>query len=93
MRYVQNKLVLRVTDSKQRKSRWPHLRSNFREILTEGDFHVSGPLGEERTETELAGLARLSFRFNRRSLGRLRQLIDYLNQTTPTAEPATPKLN
>jgi len=58
------------------------LRANFRDVRTEGDFHGSGPLPEERQEIELACYARLAFRFNRRSLGRLRQLIDYLNQTT-----------
>ena len=88
MRYVRNKLVLRLQTAPN-EEQLAHLRANFREILTDGDFHVSGPLAEERQETALAGLARLSFRFNRRSLGRLRQLIDYLNQTTVAAKPAS----
>jgi len=40
-------------------------------------------LPEERDELDLLKLPRLMFRFNRRSLGRLRQLIDYLNSKCP----------
>ncbi|HEY5311116.1 MAG TPA: LOG family protein, partial [Pirellulales bacterium] len=87
MRYVRNKLVLRLQAAPS-DEQMEHLRAKFRDILIEGDFHLSGPLPEERQETELARYARLAFRFNRRSLGRLRQLIDYLNQTTELAAPA-----
>jgi hypothetical protein len=37
-------------------------------------------LPEEVEDSALAGLPRLTFVFNRRSFGRLRQLIDALNQ-------------
>ena len=40
---------------------------------------VSGALPVERDEPALADLHRLTFLFNRRDHGRLRQLIDYLN--------------
>jgi hypothetical protein len=87
MRYVRNKLVLRL-QAPPSDEQMEHLRTKFHDILTEGDFHLSGPLPEERQETELTRFARLAFRFNRRSLGRLRQLIDYLNQTTVIATQA-----
>jgi uncharacterized protein (TIGR00730 family) len=44
-----------------------------------GGFRVSGPLAVERDEPALADLPRLVFGFNRRDHGRLRMLIDYLN--------------
>ncbi len=42
-------------------------------------FSVQPPTVEERPKPEHQGLARLAFGFNRRSYGRLRQLIDVLN--------------
>jgi hypothetical protein len=41
---------------------------------------LSDALAEERDEPELARLPRLVFEFNRRSFGRLRQLIDLINR-------------
>lgn len=78
MRYVKNKLVLRLKEAPT-----PELLAainvEFADIVNGGDFTVGGPLGEEKDEPDLAALPRLIFRFNRRSLGRLRQLIDALN--------------
>jgi uncharacterized protein (TIGR00730 family) len=78
MRYVKNKLVLRLKEAPT-----PELLAAinvaFADIVNGGDFTVGGPLGEEKDEPDLAALPRLIFRFNRRSLGRLRQLIDALN--------------
>lgn len=79
MRYVRNKLVLRL-HSAPSDALLADINAHFRDILTEGEFKVSGPLTEEKQETELAKLSRLVFKFNRRSLGRLRQLIDALNR-------------
>jgi uncharacterized protein (TIGR00730 family) len=79
MRYVKNKLVLRLKEA-------PHpqlleeINQSFSDILSSGTFEVSGPLPEEKDEPDLANYPRLVFRFNRRSLGRLRQLIDALNR-------------
>jgi hypothetical protein len=49
-------------------------------VLAGGRFRLSAALPDERDEPELASLPRLVFRFDRRSLGRLRQLIDELNR-------------
>jgi hypothetical protein len=79
MRYVRNKLVLRLSEA-------PHellladINEHFTDILSDGEFRVSGPLPEEKDEPQLTLLPRLVMRFNRRSLGRLRQLIDCLNR-------------
>ena len=56
------------------------INDRFRDILTEGRFTVGSPLPEERDESDLAALPRLIFHFDRRSFGRLRQLIDCINQ-------------
>jgi hypothetical protein len=52
------------------------------DILIEGEFRQTGPLRAELDETHLADLPRLAFHFNRRDLGRLRQLIDCINRGT-----------
>ena len=48
-------------------------------VKVKGEFRVSGALNVERDEPVLAHLHRLVFAFNRRDHGRLRELIDYLN--------------
>ncbi|CAF0704589.1 LOG family protein [Candidatus Methylacidithermus pantelleriae] len=55
--------------------------AQFRDILTRGRFELrKGPLPGEGQESELAHLYRLCFSFNRSSYGRLRQLIDRINE-------------
>ena len=79
MRYVKNDLVMRL-----REPLHPLLleaiNREFRDVLTEGDFQQREALPLERDELDLAHYPRLVFRFNRRSLGRLRLLIDALNR-------------
>ncbi len=79
MRYVKNKLVFRLKETPT-----PELLAainvEFSDIITGGEFAISGPLPEEKDEPDLATHVRLVFRFNRRNLGRLRQLIDALNR-------------
>ena len=78
MRYVKNKLVFRLKEAPT-----PELLSainvEFADIVSGGEFTVGSALSGE-DEPELAAFPRLIFRFNRRSLGRLRQLIDALNR-------------
>jgi hypothetical protein len=89
MRYVRNKLVLRLKEA-PKPELVAAINVEFADILNGGDFAVSGPLAEEKDEPDLAELPRLVFRFNRRSLGRLRQMIDALNRGSierPAAKP------
>jgi uncharacterized protein (TIGR00730 family) len=79
MRYVKNKLVLRLSVAPSEEL-LEYINVHFADILTEGEFQVTGALAEEKDEPQLTLLPRLVFRFNRRSLGRLRQLIDALNR-------------
>jgi uncharacterized protein (TIGR00730 family) len=78
-RYVGNRLVLRLHRAPAQGT-IARLEEEFRDILSEGGFSVGAALPEEAEETSLAELPRFIFVFNRRSFGRLRQLIDALNQ-------------
>ena len=79
MRYVRSNLVLRLSEPPGEEL-FEQINTRFADLLAEGQFKVGGPLPDEKDEPELAELPRLIFQFNRRSYGRLRQLIDCLNQ-------------
>lgn len=88
MRYVRNKLVVRLKKAPS-ETLLRQINEEFPDVLLDGEFTVRGPLSEERDEPALADLSRLVMRFNRRNLGRLRQLIDCLNRES--IEPANGK--
>jgi uncharacterized protein (TIGR00730 family) len=79
MRYVKQKLVFRLNEPLH-EVLLSDINEAFADILAEGEFEQRGALGEEKDEPDLAALPRLVFQFNRRSLGRLRQLIDVINR-------------
>ncbi len=56
------------------------INAEFKDILTDGGFTQTEAQKEERDEPALIAMPRLIFHFNRRSLGRLRQLIDAINR-------------
>lgn len=78
MRFVRSKLVFRLQESPN-AAFLEEINDRFGDILTEGQFTLTGPLSEERDEADLIALPRLVFHFDRRSFGRLRQLIDAIN--------------
>ncbi len=78
MRYVRDELVLRLR-THLTDEHLDRLQADFADILVSGKFELRGPLPEESGETELAAFPRLVFHFNRRSLGRLRLLINDIN--------------
>ncbi len=78
MRYVRNQLVFRLTEAVT-DARLEWMNEQFADILVDGKFEQTGPLAEESSEEDLAGLPRLTFHFDRRALGRLRMLIDFIN--------------
>lgn len=55
------------------------LNEDFGDIIEGAKFYRSGPLPEEVADQDHPELPRLAFGFDRRSYGRLRQLIDVLN--------------
>ena len=79
MRYVKNQLVLRL--SKKPDPDLPSaLTDRYGDILVDGAFELCDALPDEKDEPDLADLPRLTFQFNRRDHGRLRQLIDDINR-------------
>ena len=84
MRYVKNKLVLRLHHHVTSET-LEFLNTHFTDILSRGKFTQCGALEDEKDEPDLAQHPRIVFHFNRRSLGRLRQLIDVLNQAEKAA--------
>ncbi len=56
------------------------IKQEFDDILEAGTFEQTSALPAEANETGLATLPRLRFQFDRRSLGRLRMLIDTINR-------------
>jgi uncharacterized protein (TIGR00730 family) len=78
-RYVHERLVLRLN---QPLPDWllKDINRDFADLLSEGAFESGGALPEERNESDLIHLPRLLFWFNRKNLGRLRQLINTLNR-------------
>jgi uncharacterized protein (TIGR00730 family) len=84
MRYVQEKLVLRLKTppTPEQLDAW---NQEFADILVDGRITVSGPLPAEVDQPELESLPRLVLHFNRRNLGRLRQLVDAINRAPAPA--------
>src|SRR5262249_54775356 len=79
MRYVKGDLVLRLQRLLS-DSLLTRLREDFADIVEGGTIEQTTALPAESNETHLAALPRLRFRFDRKSLGRLRMLIDTINR-------------
>lgn len=78
-RYVRNRLVFRLRE-RLSEERLEQLQHQFSGLLVDGKFEQTGPLDEEADESDLADLPRLSFHFDRRQLGMLRMMIDFINE-------------
>jgi uncharacterized protein (TIGR00730 family) len=85
LRYVNDHLVLRINRPLD-EADLDALNCEFSDILVDGKIEQVKALPEERNEPELAGLPRLKLHFNRRNLGRLRLLIDRINDTCPECQ-------
>ena len=78
MRYVNDMLVIRM-NTKLSDSTLATINSEFKDILVTGSIEQRDALPEESNEPELAQLPRLCLHFNRRNIGRLRQLVNAIN--------------
>ena len=79
LRYVEGQLVIRMSTPLDQKH-VDTLKKEFADILSPGGgMHLSGAFDEEMNEPELAHLPRLVVDFNKRDFGRLRQLVDAIN--------------
>ncbi len=79
MRHVRNRLVFRLRQPLA-ADELAQVNDQFSDMLLDGRFESTPPLPGEADEPELAALPRIAFHFNRRSLGRLRDLINWLNR-------------
>jgi uncharacterized protein (TIGR00730 family) len=88
-RYVGDRLVIRLRHMPT-ASELDRLNGEFRDILADGVVTVGPALPEETNDHAIAHLPRMVLHFNRRDVGRLRQLIDALNQLSfaPSGAPS-----
>ena len=81
-RFVDGKLVLRLKQPPTGEL-LESLNSDFADILASGSFQAIDATKPELADNDVVDLHRIRFDFNRRHLGRLRQLIDRLNDSAP----------
>lgn len=79
MRYVKRDLVLRLQRPLP-EALMDRIRREFADISRDGAFEQTAALPAEAGDPHLALLPRLRFRFDRKSMGRLRLLIDLINR-------------
>jgi len=78
LRYSRDDVVMRL-HRKPTPAQLETIEEKFGSLKIRGAFKVSGPLPIERDEPALADLHRLIFNFNRKDHGKLRLLINHLN--------------
>ena len=78
IRYHRDDLIIRL-HKRPTAGELAELERDFADIRVAGTIRISGPLPVEKDEPDLNHLHRLVFHFDKRSQGRLRQLINRLN--------------
>jgi uncharacterized protein (TIGR00730 family) len=79
IRYAKDEIVFRL-QRRPTDAQMAEINKKFADIKVKGEFRLlSEPLPVERDEPTIAHLHRLIFQFNRRDHGKLRLLINYLN--------------
>ena len=79
MRFVRKKLVLRLNQELS-DAEVERLNEEFGDIVTSGRIRKATALPQEWDDPHLQQLPRLVLNFNRREVGRLRQMIDRMNR-------------
>jgi hypothetical protein len=79
MRYIRDRLVLRL-NREPSDALVERLNEDFADIVEEGQIVKTAVHRLESDDEHLKNLPRLTFLFNRRNFGRLRQMIDVLNR-------------
>ncbi len=79
-RWLQDRFVIRMNHALSNEA-LEHINEAYADLCTSGEFEQLPCCSMELDEPELQRLPRLSFVFNGRNYGRLRELIDYLNET------------
>jgi uncharacterized protein (TIGR00730 family) len=84
MRFVRKELVFRL-QHKLPEETLAEINRDFTDLLAKGEFVQREAFKEEADDYSLSTLPRLAFHFNRRNYGRLRVLIDLINDAKPPA--------
>jgi hypothetical protein len=79
MRYVKGELVLRLQKALS-PTLLQRIQSEFADIVEKGTIEATDALPQEANETQIQHLPRLRLWFDRKSLGRLRMMIDHINR-------------
>jgi uncharacterized protein (TIGR00730 family) len=78
MRFVKDLLVIRLKSAPS-ASAIQSLNDDFADIIGGVTIHPADPTPEERDDNDFVELPRIALQFDRKSYGRLRQMIDVLN--------------
>ncbi len=79
LRQVGRKLVIRL-EKELRDNDLKQLTGNFGDIIESGAIEKTRPLADEADEPALLAKPRIAFRYNRRSAGRLNELVEMVNE-------------
>ena len=88
IRYIEGKLVVRVQHAPG-EDLLDTLNQDFSDILVSGSIATCDPHPYEADEPEMASLHRLKMHFDQKHLGRLRLMIDVLNDSVSTDQAST----
>jgi uncharacterized protein (TIGR00730 family) len=86
MQFIDDKVLIRLKQSPTRKQ-MESLNALFSDIVVTGQITETDSLPEEVDEFRTLVMPRLIFHFNRRSFGRLREVINTLNNFSARPEP------
>ena len=84
MRFVRKKLVLRLNHEPD-AALVERLNDEYGDIVESGKIEKSPPLPLESDDVHLHHLPRLVFQFDRKEIGRLRQMVDFINLSVSPA--------
>ena len=78
MRFIRGKLVLRLTRDLS-DDLLTQLNDEFNDLVESGRIERTGPHKLESDEHDLLSLPRITLAFDRKKVGRLRQMVDVIN--------------
>lgn len=80
MRYIRDKLYIRLHVAPD-EAFLERLNTEFADVVAQGKIELTTAHEREKGDEHLRNLPRLAFHFNRREVGRLRQMVDLINET------------
>jgi uncharacterized protein (TIGR00730 family) len=83
MRQVRDRLVIRL-EKELRDEHIRELNENFRDLIKSGEITRTAALPAERDEPDLLSKPRLAFSYNKKSAGRLNEMISLINRMGQT---------